>query len=153
MRNTISVFTVHQTMFRNRCRGNKMKSCKVGLIVVIAIVFLGACATMEFRVGSRPLGPASGSTVQSLPSMRNNTRIDLDAGTYRASAITHNSVSVTGAGNDRTEISGTLVINGNNVRLANLTINGDVTINANNADLRNAHITGNVNNRGRNNNW
>ena len=130
-----------------------MKMYRVLSLVIISAMFVAACGTMGMRMETRVGAGADRGDARSFPGMSNNTRIELEAETYRAPEITHNSVVIAGAGTDRTVIIGTLVISGNNARLSNLTIDGDVTITANNADLRDARITGSVNDRGRNNEW
>ncbi len=119
------------------------------LSLVFVTVLLGGCITPGFRIGVLT-GSAGANT---LPDMGNNTRITLEAQTYRASPITHNRVTITGQGAGQSRISGTLRISGNGVVLSAVTIDGNVRITGNNADLSGARITGSVQDSGQNNRW
>ncbi|TVQ24497.1 MAG: hypothetical protein EA383_11250 [Spirochaetaceae bacterium] len=119
------------------------------LSLVFVTVLLGGCMTPGFQIGM--LTGSGGANT--LPEMSNNTRITLEAQTYRASAISHNRVTLTGQGAGQTRITGTLRISGNGVSLSALTIDGNVRISGNNVDLSGARITGSVQDSGQNNSW
>lgn len=122
------------------------------LAFVISLLSVG-CFTIDGLVAGVSDSPVSEEKVRDFPALSSNSRVDLEAATYRAPLISRNQVNIFGRGTVATVLYGDVRITGNKVSLVDLTIDGDAILEGNNINLSSVRVTGTITSSGSNNSW